>query len=289
MTPRYEFHQNNKRYIVTPRPRIASLHVPRCAIIAERSRDVPPEWEALLRRHSPISRSSSHLIFKWHHVIGMKRGEQRDRSRWTLWQVQPDHAIPAGIRAMLQDRPPRCLPASERPGRYAFVDDWQWEYYQEHRGYPRVFWILQGPPGGHPAGYTTLEIAQFKAMGEPTDPPPVGAMKYRPFDIRVIHRIQSYDLLLRAQQMLERLYDDSRIHADLREEFAQAESSFRQIFLDWFDGMIQPSSDFLTWFSRRKESQHHLRPASRTETIAALELRDTFLATGMVPMSHPLL
>lgn len=277
------------RWLATPQPRIMSLHVPRCAIVAEKSREVPPEWETLLRQYHPITEVTSHLIFRWHHMLGKVRGEWRDRSRWTLWEVQPTQAIPGGIRRMLDDRPPRALPDSEKPGRYHFVDDWQWEYYHQHGGYPRPFWVLQGPPGGHPAAYNDLEIAEFKAQGEPTDAPPVGAMTYRPFDMRVLQRIESHDLLVKAHLLLDRLMRYADIRADLQEEAEQADREFRRHFLDWFGGALAPSADFLTWFSKRSEADRLLRPASRSEVAATLDLRDHFLATGAVPASHPTL
>jgi len=248
---------------------------------------VPPEWERLLRQHDPITGILSHLEFRWVFTAGFKRGQMTDRSRWTLEQVQPKHAIPPGIRAMLEDRPPWSLPNGQKPGRYAFVDDYQWRYYRQHGGYTRPFWILQGPPGGHPAAYSDVEAAQFKAMGEPTVPPPVGAMRYRPFDLRVLRRIQSHDLLLQAGGMVERLFERSAIEKGLRDEADAADYEFRKHFLDWFDGAIQPSGDFLTWFSKRSEADRVLRPASKTEVAAALDLRDHFLATGYAPASHP--
>ena len=281
------FGKVTERLINTPMPKIMSLHRPVIRIVAEQSREVPPEWEALLRRYHPITGIYSHLIFKWEHRIGLTRGERRDRSRWTLWEVQPKAQINGGIRMMLEDCPPRMLPKDQQPGRYHFVDDWQWQYYHDHGGYPRPFWILQGPPGGHPAAYNDLEVAQFKAMGEPHEAPPCGAMVYRPFDMRVIQRIASHDLLVKAQMMVDRLMRESDIRADLRDEADAADLEFRQHFLNWFDGALAPSTDFLTWFSRRTEADRWLRPASKSEVAATLDMKDTFMATGTVPLSHP--
>src|SRR5262252_1373389 len=114
------------------------------------TREVPAEWDDELRRISPRSSAHSYLQFRWL------------AERWVLYQMQPAWAIPHGLRRMLEDMPPRLMPAG--------------------RVFPRPFWVIQGHGGGVPAGYSEAETDILKALGEPTEPPPVGALCYAPFD-----------------------------------------------------------------------------------------------------------
>lgn len=254
---------------------------PRCGHPIVMSCEVPREWSEELERYSPRSAAHSYLMFKWEHVLGRKKeGEWRDRSRWVLYQCQPAWAIPAGLRLMLDDAPPRLLPEGRAHARRVFVDDYAHEMYRTERVFVRPFWILQGPNGGVPAGYSQQEAAVLKALGEPTDPPPVGSLPYAGFDWRVVQQILMRDKLLAVGA--EAITEEAKLQAEHRNEVADAERAFRSQFIDWFKGTLAPSADFLTWFTRRSEADMVLRQATRAEMRLARTFEDSFIETGHV-------
>jgi hypothetical protein len=249
-------------------------------------RDVPPEWERELRAISPIHPAHSHLVFRWVHVVGKVRGEWKDRSRWVLYECQPKWAIHPEIRRMLEDRPPRLLPKTLQPGRLAFVDDWAHEFYRVHGSFPRPVWIIQGRAGGNPAGYTHREQRILQAMGEPTEPPPVGARAYADFDGRVIAQILRRDVLRTLEGNLTAFQHRATTDA-VKREMEDAETEFRRVFLDWYEGTQAPNADFLAWYTAKTEADQTMRPATTAETNAATRLRDEYIATGTVPVAFP--
>jgi hypothetical protein len=252
-------------------------------IVAEMTREVPREWGEELERYSPRSTAMSYLMFKWEHVLGRVRGVWQDRSRWVLYQCQPAWAIPAGLRVMLEDVPPRLLPEGRAHARRVFVDDYAHEMYRTERVFVRPVWVLQGPNGGVPAGYSEQEAAVLKALGEPTDPPPVGALPYASFDWRVIQQVLKRDKLLAAGMQAEAIAEERKLQDEYRNEVAAAQRAFRAQFIDWFKGTLAPSADFLTWFTRRSEADMVLRQATRAEMRAAEVCEDVFIETGDVP------
>lgn len=252
-------------------------------ITAVRTNDVPAEWETALRVISPKSAAHSYLDFKWEHVLGRVKGRWQDRSRWVLYECQPAWAIPTGLRLMLDDAPPRLLPPARAYARRQFVDDWAHEFYRVHRVFARPFLVLQGRNGGTPAGYSMREQEVLRALGEPTDPPPVGTLPYAPFDWRVIQQILTRDHLLKAGMKIDTIADARLIGSELREEEREAEAAFRREFVSWFKGTLAPGADFLTWYTRRSEADRVLRTASRAEMAAAREFESLYLDTGAMP------
>jgi len=247
------------------------------------SREVPVEWQQLLDTVSPRTTAHSYLMFKWEHVLGRKKGGAwKDRSRWVLYQCQPEWAIPAGLRDMLEDRPPRELPPGKAHARRMFVDDWAHEIFRTQRVFARPFWVLQGPNGGVPAGYSEIEAATLKAAGEPTDPPPVGVLPYAPFDWRTVEQILMRDKLLQAGMMVDAIVSDRKLRRQLRRETRDAQRAFRLQFLQWFKGTLAPGADFLTWYTRQSAADRVLRVATRGEMRRAREFEARFLETGVV-------
>lgn len=247
-----------------------------------RSREVPLEWERALRELSPITGSSSYLILKWEFVLGKVKGQWVDRSRWVLYECQPAWAIPTGLRRMLEDTPPRLLPEGRARARRMFVDDWSHEYYRQHRVFARPFWVIQGRNGGVPAGFTDREQEILKAMGEPTDPAPVGSLPYAPFDGRVVAQVLQRDRLLRNDMNLDALVNEKRIAFTVAQEYANAERQHRAEFVSWFKGTLAPSADFLTWYTRRTEADMQLRKSTRAENRAAHDFEQRYIETGQL-------
>jgi len=251
-------------------------------ITAEMTRDVPREWEQSLREISPITDAFSHLYFKWEFVLGKVKGRWTDRSRWVLYQKQPAWAIPAGLRRMLEDKPPRLMAEGPAWARRQFVDDYAHEMYRTERVFVRPVWVIQGPNGGVPAGYSEAEVAVLKAIGQSTDPPPVGFLPYAHYDWRVREQLLIRDRLLQAGMEVDRLVQAPILLADYRREVERAQQAYRNTFLNWFKGTLAPSADFLTWFSRRSEADRLFRKASKRMANASARLVDEYIETGEV-------
>jgi len=208
-----------------------------------------------------------------------------DRSRWVLYQAQPAWALSNELRSMLEQAPPRLIrDPGQRYARSTTVDDYAHEMYRVHRIFPRPFWVLQGRQGGVPAGYTEIEQRILKEMGEPVDAPPVGALPYCGFDWRVCEQILMRDKLLAADMTVDDITDPSRILNGVRTEEAEGAQDGRRAFVEWFKGTLAPGADFLTWYTRRSESDMQLRKATRGEMVAAREAEDTYIETGQVPV-----
>lgn len=257
----------------------------RCRIVAEMTRQVPPEWERELARISPRDSGLSWLEFHWQFVLGKVRGQWIDRSRWVLYEMQPTRFISPHRRRMLEQPPPRLLPESIRYGRLSVLTDWQHEVHRTRGVFPWAVWVLQGNQGGTPAYYSRREELLCKAMGMPDRPPPVGTLPYAGFDWRVIEQILMRDQLLAAGMQLDAIADADRIGQRVQREIESADRAFRWQFINWFTGTLAPSADFLTWFTRRTEADRVLRQASLAEVRAASQLEDTYVETGQLPVA----
>ena len=248
------------------------------------SREVPAEWLRDLRAISPVSPAHSYLNFRWYPArkIDRKTETAVDTGRWLLDQWMPRPFIHPDMVRMLEDRPPRLLPDSQRHGRELFVSDFRHEMYRQHKVLVKRWWVLQGDQGGHPAEYTDREVKIRKAIGLPIEPPRIGSLPYAPFDNRVVRQILRYDRLLRYGQDIDRLKASASNEATKREE-ADAEEQFRRDYVAWLKEDLRESTAFLTDYSRKTEADMTLRPATKAEENAAARLEDEFIATGLVP------
>lgn len=249
----------------------------------ELTQEVPAEWRARLRAISPVSPVHSWLDFRWLPARKVHQtGAAEDRGRWVLYQWIPRAGIPAGIVAMLEDRPPRLLPQGQRIGREFLIDEYAHEHYRLHRVWVRPFWVIQGTQGGHPLSYTDREQEIRRAMGQPTEPPRIGALPYAPFDERVVRQVVARDRLRQVDGDLDRFRRQATPEA-VQRELAEAELAFRAQYLAWMEEELAPSTAFLTDFSRTKAAEQTFRPATRAEENAAARLKDEYIATGLVP------
>jgi len=249
------------------------------------SQEWPEEWDVILRSISPRTAAYSYVYPKWEHRIRKQGGRWTDCSRWVLYQAQPAWALSEELHAMMREPPPRAI---RNPGkayaRSVFVSDYQYDMYHEQHMLPFPFWILQGGQGGTPWGYTPEEQNALREMGQPTDAPPVGALPYCGFDGRVVEQILMRDRLLASEMNVDAIVEPKELirtfHADLDRTQKQA----RAAFLDWFKGTLAPGADWLTWYTRKTESDRVLRQATKGEVRAAREMEDTYLETGQVPV-----
>ena len=254
-----------------------------CRVVSEMTRDVPVEWDRELARISPRDTGLSWLEFRWVFTIGKVKGVWVDRSRWVLFEMQPERFIGAERWRLLNDAPPRAFPASLQPGRRAVITDWQYDYFHRHRVYPWAFWVIQGRSGGNPAVYSLRESMALRLGGEPDDPPPVGAHCYADFDDRVVQQIVAHDRLLRANHLVDTLVETNRLRHQFDRSTRDAEETFRANYLAWFRGQLEPSTDFLTWFTKQTKADRIFRKARPAEIRAAQALDEQFITTGRVP------
>lgn len=176
----------------------------------EFDREPPPEWQAQLAAVAPLTSQSAGL------AVHYETGDRwQPIHRWMLFQLQPWAFVDPNIRRELRGPHPRTNASliyrkgtvngvtSDRPtligGPCKLIDRRTWELHQYYaaRGvlvYPRRFWVIQGPDGGHPFMLDQSDEAFRIAQGLPGEAPSAGKLPYAPFDRRVLAAIEAYDL-----------------------------------------------------------------------------------------------
>ena len=172
---------------------------------------VPPaEWQTALDAVSPLTEQSSGL------AVHYETGDRwQPVHRWMLFQLQPWQFVPSEIRHELRGPHPRTnaelvyrkgtvngvtsLRPSLSGGPCRLIDRRTWELHHLYaeRGvlvYPRRFWVIQGPGGGHPWMLDQSDEALRLAQGLPGEVPSAGTLPYAPFDQRVLDAITAFDL-----------------------------------------------------------------------------------------------
>ena len=164
-------------------------------------RDVPPEWETALASVSPKSDRLPWLKLAWMAGIFYE-----PISRWVLYEMVPDLAIVDPFRLeALRGPAPRSLgewvkdeepPYINRWVSHSLVSQLQWELFRETNCAPFLFWIIQGPNGGH-RWRLPAEEKQFvcSLYGEGADVPNPGERPYAEFSQRMIDQIVRHDQL----------------------------------------------------------------------------------------------
>lgn len=174
-------------------------------------REVPAEWEARLAEVSPVSHVVPWLKLAW--MAGMP---YEPVGRWVLYEMVPRLAIVDEFRlnALRGPAPRHCgewvvdenVPqhlGGKRWESHSLVSQTQWELFQQTNCAPFLFWIIQGPNGGHrwrlPAPERQFVCALY---GEGADVPNPGERPYAEFTERTVDQILRHDKLRRwdAQQ-----------------------------------------------------------------------------------------
>ena len=206
-------------------------------------RTPPAEWVARLEQVIEPE-GNSWLMLRW------EPGEAWwPIERWALWQVRtretaamlyPDHL------AELEGPNPRgeghaCFPGwchdckdeEDRPRHAmrwkrdngpAFIDYWQWKFYQETGLFGTRWWVIQGSEGGNrwKLSYDEQKLRELKR--QPMDIPWPGQQPYAPFDERVVQAIVREDKLRRG--LLAR--QDMRQIAAMRDRLEAMEQAARE-------------------------------------------------------------
>jgi len=239
------------------------------------ARQPPKEWERDLRAISPVSAHSSYLIFAY-----KAPPFAMDDGRWCLYEAIPDALISTERRMELAGAPFWELPKDQRAGQASIVSAYQWLMYREHRLDVRPFWCLQGSEGGTPFAISRLEQRYLRMMDKPTDPVPLGALPFAPFDARAAKQILERDRLVKFGGSIERLKaSGSSVAVDL----AAQEREYRRVFWDWFSEKLGPQTELLRYCVGHEDADRTMRQQTREEAIAANEAKDFFIEHGRVP------
>lgn len=214
--------------------------------------------------------------------------------RWIVLQVQPWALVPEPIQRALEGPHPR----SGTYGRYGAriqsttssgLDRLCYEAYHTLkrrgiRGWPRRFWVVQGPNGGHPYRLTTSEEARWDAEGRVHLAPAernargetVPGAEYAPFDARVIRAITEYDLW-----QYSRGFGDSKtahVTAILRRQQADERTTRRLAWQMQHEIIGQHASELQ--HAMRQDGVHRLRMRPVGEKPRALDYdraKETYL------------
>lgn len=161
------------------------------------AREADPDWQVQLDRFNPPEEGLGRLVPWW---------DAGDRwqpiHRWIVLQVQPWHLVPEPVQRSLEGPHPRAG-MTHRIGSRVYsttfrgIDRLCYEAYHTLkargiRGWPRRFWVVQGPNGGHPYRLTPSEESRWDAEGRRHYAP--GELPYATFDRRVITAMTAYDL-----------------------------------------------------------------------------------------------
>jgi len=160
----------------------------------------------------------------WHHV-----------QRWGIYQMSPIERAPFDIAQELRGPNPRWFGYWDRiaqrfiRSRNFLINREQWELYRETGCWGKLYWIVQGPPGGHRRRWDDRESRLSAVMGGDPQPPPPGELPYQPFSSAVIQRLREHDLILKYNRRGDFVSRDGNV---LNEEERKAEADFREKLFD---------------------------------------------------------
>jgi hypothetical protein len=247
----------------------------------------PAEWEAELRRVSPIATRFSHLRAYWY----------RAQLRWVLYDCLPANIIPrddtpvvAGLTGeeclqLLEGKPPRHMEAYERT---PYISDVQHEFFRLHRVYARPFWVLQGDSGGHQVVFSPWQKNVLVAKQLPTDPPKIGSLPPCPFDNRVIHHLQHLNRLHQMQDRvdaLERSGSREAAASQLAETLKEIRLAEAQFVEQQMTPLVDMNMSLQRGLGARSEYHDqavHVKPGKAAEASDAYQ---RYLETGDYVMS----
>lgn len=251
------------------------------------TREVPEEWETLLRGISPISHVVPWLSIWWHPMGRLERNVYVDAGRWVIHECVPweilDGREQNDLRPMFYDKRASQL---DEPGiqwaRRALVNDYQHEMFHQHRVYARQLWILQGTRGGHPTRYQPPEMDLLRAQGLDQEPPAVGELPYADFDMRVVRQMLNRNRLIAFGNDLDR-WKRSAKREEIDREWREEQREFRKEYAKWLYSTVEPQVEFWQNYSRTMECRNQIPAASREQMNAASKFHDQYIDTGTIP------
>lgn len=254
---------------------LASLGTPGDFARALMAKEPPKEWVASLREISPVSETTSYLVFAW-----KEPPFQPERGRWCLYEAIPDALVTVERRLELSSAPFWTLPKGSRHAQALIVSAFQWEMYRAHRVDVRPFWCLQGTEGGTALHHAAIEKRYLRMMRKPAEPLAVGDLPFAPWDGRSRAAVVGRDRLNRLGGSVDRMRA-SGTAAGMRAATEAAEKEYRRVFWDWMSEKLGPATELYAYILKHESPD---RPRqTHEEHIAANEAREVFIETGRVP------
>lgn len=204
-----------------------------------------PAWQQQLNRIADPDGPFSWLKVKWEPGL-----PQVPMERWVIYQMYPRSYLhpdrimrnPTGLAACrlaeLRGPAPQLLNywddvLDEYVVVCGFVNQSQWELYQETGCFGRPLWIVQGEYGGHKVEYDRLEKALCRMNERPTEPPDPGELPYAEPDWRTFAKLWEMDRIKQSKYLLNLL--DRNPGALTRKEARETEIELRQHIWKWLD------------------------------------------------------
>ena len=240
----------------------------------------PQDWVDDLASISPKSEVSSYLTLAW-----KAPPFAMDEGRWTIYECIPDRLIGAERRMDLAGTPFWELPRDQRAGQAQIVSAFQWEMYRLHRVDVRPFWCLQGSEGGTPFHIDRVEQRFLRMMGKPSEPLPLGALPYAPWDARSRKAVLERDRLVKFGGSIAKMKASGTTAAVSAELDAQ-EKAYRRAYWDWAGEKFGPQTELLAYCMKQEDADRVMTRQTREEAIAAAEAKDYFIETGRIPDPH---
>lgn len=211
-------------------------------------REVPKEWAAELAEFSPPTDRFTYLKLRWE--PGYPWEEPADR--WVIDQMIPEHAVEIGVLEQLRDYPP-----PSQMGNYydavlgefvrnpdCIITERAWHTFQATRCWARMFWVIQGPVGGHKRWFSNAEKGLLKLAGLPQEPPAIGDLPYADFDARVMAHLRVHDLLHNQHAGLKR---KKELLGGLQDARTEAEErKFREQMVKWLADQVTEVAEGVT-------------------------------------------
>ena len=122
-----------------------------------------------------------------------------------------------------------------------------WDLFHREHAVPTVFWIIEGPNGGHKYRFSRRERAMCKLARLPADPPVPGSQPYAPWDNRVITALKAIDRLQFWNKAMD-LADRSPEMLD--EDEKQAEREMREAYTTWLERQVDAAADSVSSLTR---------------------------------------
>ncbi len=204
-----------------------------------------PAWQTELDRMWDPRNPASWLKIVWESGI-----PEVPMGRWLVYQMYPKNYFdpdrlkfrPQGLAASrlaeLRGPAPRLLNYwDDVLDAYVvecmFVNQTQWDIYQETSHFGRPLWIVQGPLGGHKVEYDKLDKALCQMNERPREPPDPGDLPYAKPDWRVWAKLWELDRIQFSKASLRMLEQNPA--ALTRREARETEMELRQHVWNWLD------------------------------------------------------
>ena len=185
-------------------------------------RDVPAGWQEDLDRAFP-----RHEHLSWLKIVWIAGTPDAPIQRWGIYQMVPIAKTTPFVRDGREFNLPAMVP-------------WQQRLVRETGQFGMLYWVIQGPHGGHRWMLSETEQGIAEANGGAKDTPKPGALPYAEFDRRVLAKVAVMDQIATYTNIV-RFYDRSPEAMDAEDRAAVQE--MRRTIWQWLDGQVEQLVD----------------------------------------------